>query len=296
MILQRAARPSPRIILAVLSLGGISYALLQSLVIPALPQIQSSLHTSESAVGWVLTAYLLSASVATPIIGRLGDMYGKERLLMIVLLMLGLGTLISAIASSLWLMLVGRLIQGAGGGIFPLAFSIIRDEFPNERVPGAIGLVSSLLGIGGGAGVVFAGIVTQNLSYHWLFWFPLAIIVFTAYLTRRYIPESPVKTPAEINYRAAGLMTVGISGVLLAITETSTWGWGSPKTLGLLAIGRVDVWVAFVVRTSPAPLPAAERLMVEAVIGASAESSASLNLTVVPEFFTPGNELVVPPM
>jgi MFS family permease len=172
-------------------------------------------------------------------------MYGKERLLMIVLLMLAFGTLISAVASSLWLMLLGRVIQGAGGGIFPLAFSIIRDEFPNERVPGSIGLVSSLLGIGGGAGVVFAGIITQNLSYHWLFWFPLVIIVFTAYLTMRYIPESPVKTPAHINYRAAGLMTLGISGVLLAITETSTWGWGSPKTLGLLAFGMLVIaaWV-----------------------------------------------------
>jgi EmrB/QacA subfamily drug resistance transporter len=242
---RRAANPSTRIILAVLSLGGISYALLQSLVVPALPEIQSSLHTSESAVGWVLTAYLLSASVATPIIGRLGDMYGKERLLMIVLVLLAFGTLISAIASSLWLMLLGRVIQGAGGGIFPLAFSIIRDEFPNERVPGAIGLVSSLLGIGGGAGVVFAGIVTQSLSYHWLFWFPLALIVFTAFLTWRYIPESPLKTPAEINYRAAGLMTAGISAVLLAITETSTWGWGSPKTLVLLALGAILIaaWV-----------------------------------------------------
>jgi EmrB/QacA subfamily drug resistance transporter len=244
-VLPRTTGTSPRIILTVLSFGGISYALLQSLVVPALPEIQSSLHTSESSVGWVLTAFLLSASVSTPIIGRLGDMYGKERLLMIVLLTLALGTLISAIASSLWLMLVGRVIQGAGGGIFPLAFSIIRDEFPNDRVPGAIGLVSSLLGIGGGAGVVFAGVVTQNLSYHWLFWFPLVLIVFTAHLTRRYIPESPVKTPAEINYRAAGLMTVGMSAILLAITETSTWGWGSPKTLGLLAVGFavIAAWV-----------------------------------------------------
>src|SRR6476660_10253397 len=107
-MLRHAASPSGRTILAVLSLGGISYALLQSLVIPALPEIQASLHTSESAVGWVLTAFLLSASVATPIIGRLGDMYGKERLLMIVLLMLALGTLISATASSLSLMILGR--------------------------------------------------------------------------------------------------------------------------------------------------------------------------------------------
>src|SRR3954454_9733166 len=243
--MQRAVSPRPRTILAVLSLGGISYALLQSLVVPALPEIQKSLHTTESAVGWILTAFLLSASVATPIIGRLGDMYGKERLLLIVLGMLAFGTLISAVASSLWLMILGRVIQGAGAGIFPLAFSIIRDEFPSERVPGSIGLVSSLLGIGGGAGLVFAGIVTQNLSYHWLFWFPLVIIVFTASMTWRYIPESPVKTPAQINYRAAALMTAGISAVLLAITETSTWGWGSPKTLGLLAAGTLLIvaWV-----------------------------------------------------
>src|SRR3954449_6416529 len=239
------AHTSPRVILAVLSAGGISYALLQSLVVPALPEIQTSLHTSESAVGWILTAFLLSASVATPILGRLGDIYGKERLLMVVLVLLAVGTLISAVASSLWLMVVGRVIQGAGAGIFPLAFSIIRDEFPNERVPGSIGLVSSLLGVGGGAGVVFAGVVIDNLSYHWLFWFPLGLTLATAYLTWRYIPESPVKTPAEINYRAAGLMTVGISGVLLAITETSTWGWGSPKTLGLFAFGVVLIvaWV-----------------------------------------------------
>src|SRR6476661_896945 len=244
-MLRQAASPSRRTILAVLSLGGISYALLQSLVVPALPEIQASLHTSESAVAWVLTAFLLSASVFTPIIGRLGDMYGKERLLLIVLVALAVGTLISAVATSLWLMVLGRVIQGAGGGIFPLAFSIIRDEFPNRRVPGAIGLVSSLLGIGGGAGVVFAGIVTQNLSYHWLFWFPLVMISATAFLTWRYIPESPVKTPGHINYRAAALMTLGISAVLLAITETSTWGWGSPKTLGLLAVGTLVIlaWI-----------------------------------------------------
>src|SRR5204863_1161741 len=160
-------------------------------------------------------------------LGRLGGRYGKERLLLILLLRLAFGTLISAVASSLWVMVLGRVIQGAGGGIFPLAFSIIRDEFPNERVPGAIGLVSSLLGIGGGAGVVFAGIVIDNLSYHWLFWFPLVAIVLTAGLTWRYIPEAPVKTPAHVNYRAAGLMTLVISGVLLALTQTSSGGWGA---------------------------------------------------------------------
>ena len=232
-------------ILAILSLGGISYALLQSLVVPALPEFQQSLHASESAVGWMLTAFLLSASITTPIIGRLGDMYGKDRLLMIVLVTLAVGTLISAVASSLSLLILGRVIQGVGAGVFPLAFSIVRDELPHERVPGALGLVSSLLGVGAGAGVVLAGVITQHLSYHWLFWFPLGLIVATTFLTWRYIPESPVKTPADINYRAAALMTAGMSALLLGITETSTWGWGSPKTIGLLAAGVVIVlaWI-----------------------------------------------------
>ena len=113
-----------------------SYALLQSLVAPALPDIQHALHTSVNSVSWVLTAYLLSASVATPLIGRLGDMYGKERLLVAVLVLLCVATAVSALATSLTVMLVGRVLQGAAGGIFPLAFGIIRDEFPRESVAG----------------------------------------------------------------------------------------------------------------------------------------------------------------
>ena len=152
-----AHRQHYKITFALLATAGISYALLQSLVAPALPEIQHALHTSENSVSWVLTAYLLSASIATPLIGRLGDMYGKERLLMIVLVLLAVGTFVSAVSTTLAVMLIGRVIQGAAGGIFPLAFGIIRDEFPRERVAGGIGLMSALLGVGGGVGVVLVG-------------------------------------------------------------------------------------------------------------------------------------------
>src|SRR5436190_23234286 len=127
-------RQDHKVTFALLALAAISYALLQSLVAPALPDIQQALHTSVSSVSWVLTAYLLSASIATPLIGRLGDMYGKERLMVIVLVLLCLGAAVSAVATSLTVMLIGRVIQGAAGGIFPLAFGIIRDEFPRGRV------------------------------------------------------------------------------------------------------------------------------------------------------------------
>src|SRR6202140_4986094 len=182
-------RQHPSITFVVLALGGVAYALLQSLVAPALPEIQHALHTSEDSVSWVLTSYLLSASVATPLIGRLGDMYGKERLLLFVLALLSVGTLVSAFATALPLMLVGRVVQGAAGGIFPLAFGIIRDEFPRERVAARIGLMSALLGVGGGAGVVLGGPIVDHLSFHYLFWLPLIPIVIATAATHFFVPE-----------------------------------------------------------------------------------------------------------
>jgi EmrB/QacA subfamily drug resistance transporter len=237
--------------LAVLAIGGISYALLQSLVAPALPDIQRELHTSQSAVAWVLTGYLLSASVATPIVGRLGDIHGKERVLMITLTILAAGTLISAVASSITLMVAGRIVQGVGGGIFPLAFGIIRDEFPREKVAGGIGLMSSLIGVGGGAGVVLAGVIVSSLSYHWLFWLPMVVVAISAVMTHFYVPESPVKAPGRINWTAAALMSTGLAMVLLAVSQAGTWGWTSARLLGLAAAGIAvcGVWVWFEARS-----------------------------------------------
>ena len=238
-------RIHPNLILAVVSLAGLAYAMLSSAVIPALPSIQHSLHTSETGVTWLLTGYLLSASVGTSILGRLGDMYGKERLLLMTLAILSVGTLISALSTSLGLMIVGRIIQGAGGGIFPLAFGIVRDEFPRDRVAGSIGLLSSILGVGGGIGIVLGGLIVQHLDYHWLYWIPLVFSVVAAVAVWKFVPESPVRVPGRVNWLAAALMTVGFSCVLIAISETTTWGWGSPKTLGLLAVGLIGglAWV-----------------------------------------------------
>ncbi len=245
-------RTHPTLILAVLALGGIAYAMLSSSVVPALPTIQHALHTSETGITWLLTAYLLSASVGTAILGRLGDMYGKERLLLVTLVILAAGTLLAAVSSSLGVMIAARFIQGASGGIFPLAFGIVRDEFPREKVAGSIGLLSAILGVGAGFGIVLSGVIVEHLDYHWLFWIPLVATAIAAIATWRFIPESPVRVPGRINWLAAALMTIGISTVLLAISETTTWGWGSTKTLGLIAAGLAvsAVWIAVEARSS----------------------------------------------
>jgi EmrB/QacA subfamily drug resistance transporter len=241
----------PKLILSVLAIAGVSYSMLSSAVIPALTPLEHTLHSSENDVAWLLTGYLLSASVGTAILGRLGDMYGKERLLLVTLVLLSIGTLISALSTSLEVMVAGRVIQGAGGGIFPLAFGIVRDEFPAEEVPGSIGILSSILGVGGGVGIVLGGLIIEHLNYHWLYWIPLVITVLAALATWRFVPESPVRVPGRVNWLAAALMTVGFSCVLIAISETIAWGWGSPKTLGLLAAGLAAsaVWIAVELRS-----------------------------------------------
>jgi EmrB/QacA subfamily drug resistance transporter len=228
---------------AVLVLAGCTFALLQSLVAPALPEIQRDLHTSATAVTWVLTAYLLSASVLTPIIGRLGDMFGKEHTLVASLVVLGLGTLVAALASSIEVLIAGRVIQGAGGAVFPLAFGIIRDEFPRARVARGIAFLSALMGIGGGAGIVLAGPIVEALSYHWLFWFPLVAVAVAVIATVLFVPESPIKTPGRINWMGAGLLSAWLVCVLVAVSEGSAWGWASARVLGLLAAGAVLAWL-----------------------------------------------------
>ena len=230
-------RVHPKLTLAVLSLAGVAYAVLSSAVVPALPTIQHNLHASETGITWLLTGYLLSASVGTAILGRLGDMYGKQHVLVWTLVVLAGGTLLAALAHSLPLLIAARVVQGVAGGIFPLAFGIVRDEFPRERVAGSIGLLSAILGIGAGVGIVAGGVIVEHLSWQWLFWMPLVAIVVAAFCTSRFVPESPVRVPGKINWLAAALMSSGISAVLIAISETTVWGWGSAKTLGLLVAG-----------------------------------------------------------
>ena len=235
----------PGLILGVLSLSGGAYAMLQSLVVPALPVLQHDLRTTPAGVTWVFTSYLLAASVVTPIAGRLGDMFGKKRVLVVALWGLAAGSLLAAVVHSLPLMIVARTIQGLGGAIFPLAFGIIRDEFSRERVASAIALMSGILGIGGGLGIVLAGPILQHLSYHWLFWIPLVVTAGSAIAAMVLIPESTLRAPGNVHWLGAILLSGWLIALLLAVSQASTWGWGSGKTIGLVVVGAVIIalWI-----------------------------------------------------
>jgi EmrB/QacA subfamily drug resistance transporter len=249
------ARQHYGITLGVLTLSALAYALSQTLVAPALPAIQHELGTSTTAITFVLTAYLLSASVATPIVGRLGDMFGKERVLVLTLSGFGLGTLIAALSSSIEMLVAGRVVQGVGGAVFPLAFGIIRDEFPRERVGTGIGLISATFGIGGGVGLVLSGVIVENLSYEWMFWLVLPVVVFAVVMTRLFIPESPVRDRVKIDWVGAALLSAGLVALLVAVSEGNDWGWLSAPIVALLvgAVAILALWSLFEAR-QPAPM------------------------------------------
>jgi MFS family permease len=230
---------------AIIAVAVASFALMQSMTVPVLPRIESELGTDQSTVTWVLTAYLLSASVFTPIIGRLGDAYGKERMLVVSLLCLSLGSMVAALAPTIGVLIGARVICGVGGGVLPLAFGIVRDEFPAHRVSGAVSLVSSLMAVGFGAGIVIAGPIVSALGYRWLFWLPFIVTAVAAVAARRFVPASPVTTPGRIPLIPAVLLAGWLVALLLGLSQAPHWGWTSVRFLGLVALALVlaAAWV-----------------------------------------------------
>ena len=237
---------------AVLATATASFSLLQSLLNPVLPTIQHDLHTTQTEVTWVITAWLLSAAIATPLLGRTGDMIGKRRALLIVLSAVVVGDFLAALAPTLGILIVARLVQGLGGAIFPLAFGIIRDEFPRHRVSSAVGAISAIIAVGGGLGVVLAGPIVGALGWRWLFWIPMIVTIVVGVLAAIFIPESPSRAGGRVNILGALLLAAWLVALLLPLSEGREWGWGSPLTIGLfvLAAALIAVWVRVEFRSS----------------------------------------------
>ena len=246
-----ADRPHPLRSLLILSLAALAFALAQTTLIPALGELKHVLDTDEAGVAWTLTGYLLAAAVFTPLFGRLGDMFGKRRMLVISLAAFSAGSVVSALGDTLEVVVAGRILQGVGGGIFPLCFGIIRDEFPRERVGTSIGLISATLGIGGGFGLIIGGLLVDHASYHWIFWMGAVMAALAALATEIFVPESPVRTPGKVDIRGAAVLGVGLALPLVAISRANTWGWTDPRLLGLCALGLAILafWVVLERRT-----------------------------------------------
>jgi len=253
-VAETGTSPAPRanVIVAVLAFAGIVVSLMQSLIIPIIPELPALLHASASDAAWAITATLLAAAVATPTMGRLGDMYGKRRMLLVSVVALVAGSVIGALTDSLGPMIVARALQGFSAGVIALGISIMRDELPSERLGSSIALMSASLGVGGALGLPAAAFLAENADWHVLFWASAALGAVALLLVVFLVPESQVRTGGRFDYIGSAGLSVSLVCLLLAISKGADWGWTSGLTLGLFAatVAVLLVWGAWELRTT----------------------------------------------
>ncbi|MFB7184199.1 MFS transporter [Streptomyces sp. NPDC056230] len=244
--------PHPRFAVGVLAFCGVVVAVMQTIVVPLLPHIPALTGASPAAASWLVTVTLLTGAVFTPVLGRVGDMYGKRRVLVASLMVLVLGSVLCAVSSHIGVLIAGRALQGAALAVAPLGISILRDELPPERVLSAVALMSSTLGIGAAIGLPVAALVVENFDWHTMFWVSGAIGVLDILLVLWCVPESPIRTRGRFDVVGA----LGLSGtlvcLLLAVTQGADWGWTSARTVSLLvaAVVLAPVWGAYELRVA----------------------------------------------
>ncbi|MQA86170.1 MAG: MFS transporter [Streptosporangiales bacterium] len=252
----RPARPvrSARVIAPLLA-AGLTYATSQTSIVPALPHIQRAMDASPAEGAWVITGFFVSSAALTVIAGRLGDMFGKRRALLTILGLFGLGALVCALATSVTMVIAGRIVMGAAGGVFPLAYSLLSDQLPRDRAAFGMGLISSAFGLGGALGMPTGGLITDRFGHGGLFWGTVLLTCLSLITVAVLVPEDKVRTRGHVDWSGAILIATGLGAPLTAISRGPDWGWDSPMTIGLLIVGAVALAALFQVeRRSAHPL------------------------------------------
>jgi MFS family permease len=233
------AAPRPTLVIVVLASCGLAVSLMQTLVVPLLPQFPALLGTTPANVAWLVTATLVAGAVCAPLLGRLGDMYGRRRMLLLSLGLVVAGSVLGAVAPGVEVLIVARVLQGASLGVVPLGISIMRGVLPDGRVGSGVALMSSSLGIGGAIGLPLTGLVAENFGWRWLFAGSAVLCVGLYLLVRAMVTEAPERSGGRFVLPGSIGLAAALVSLLLAISKGSEWGWASPRVLGLLAASAV---------------------------------------------------------
>lgn len=246
------SRPHPQRTLWLLCFAALAVSMGQTTLIPAFSDLVTELHSSVTSVTWLITGYLVAAAVFTPLVGRLGDMFGKRRMLVLSLVAFVVGSAVSALGHDVAVLTVGRVVQGVGGGLFPLCFGIVRDEFPLADVPKGVGLISAIAGVGGGAGLLLGGVMVDAFGYASIFWLGGGLALVAGVLIALLVPESPVRDRVRVDLTGAAVLATGLVLLLVAVSQGHAWGWLSPATLLTASTGLVVLvlWVPLERRTA----------------------------------------------
>ncbi|GAA4532170.1 MFS transporter [Amycolatopsis samaneae] len=250
-------------ILVAMCFAVLSYSLMQTMLVPTITTVQHELRATAAATAWaVLSAPLLASAVLTPLIGRLGDHHGKRRALIGVLVVYLVATLGALVSWNVGLLIAFRAAQGVSLGLLPLAFGVIRESLPADRVASALALASGLVGGSAGLGLACGGLLVDFVSWRWLFAVGAVLVAVTLAMVLRFVPESPVRSGGGLDVPGTLLLATSLTSLLLALTQGPVLGWTSGWVCGLfvLAVLAFAVFLA-VERRVATPLIAPETLV-----------------------------------
>lgn len=226
----------------------------EAMLIPSLPRIQQEFNVTPAEASWVLTIYLVTGTIGAALFGSLGDIFGKKRVLTLVISIYAAAVTLTGFAPSFHLLLAARAIQGLGMAMFPLAFSLIREEFPPRLVPVAQGVVSAMFGVGIVISLPVGAYIAQEYGWRGTYHTAMPAVVLEALLIHLYVRESRYRAAREVDWLGIGLFALAVAPFLVAVTQGSHWGWTAPRTLAFFLLSAAAAAV-FVLHESTARSP-----------------------------------------
>jgi len=244
---------------------------------PSLPKIASDYSVSIAEVSLIISLYTVFGTAVNPVIGKLGDIVGKKRILVYVLAIYCVMVAVTSFATNFTVLLASRTVQGIGLGIFPLAFSLVREEFPREMVPRAQGILSAMFGAGAALGLPIGALIANSYGWQANYHLALPFIAILTILIFFYVKESTVTNPnAKLDYVGAVWLGVTLGAIVFGLSEGSTWGWTSLPVLGLILGGFVFlIPLVFYERRALDPILNLKLLAIRNVMVSNAVGTAS---------------------
>ncbi|CAB4846203.1 MAG: MFS transporter [Actinobacteria bacterium] len=238
-------QPTARAVVLVLAYCGGLVSLTQSVALPLLHDLPDLLHASVGDVSWVSTAALLGGAVANPVLGKLGDMYGKRSVMLGALAALLVGSVIAAVSPSVWPLVIGRALQGVSIAVLPISMALAKDLLAPQKVIGAVAMISAMLGIGGGIALPMAGVMLDLWGWQSVFWASAVMALAGIVLAAIVLPRTERGAREPFDVTGAVLLSVALVSLLLPLSKSSKWGFAQPLPLALYAVGFIGLFAWF---------------------------------------------------
>jgi len=234
-------------LILMMAILGLLTIFVETMLVPGLPKIAGDLAVGSSDLAWVLTAYTLAGAISIPIVGKMGEVWGRKRILLAIMIVYMAGLVGAAMSWNLLSLVVFRTVQGVGMGAVPLLMGMAKDVLPPRMVPVGIGLISAMIGVGAGLGLVIGGLMISLIGWQDAFWVVLPVVVLAVGIVYRSVPDTQTKRPAKMDLAGTVLLGTGLLALLLALSRGSIWGWVSIETIGLI-VGSIALFIAFIAR------------------------------------------------